>query len=86
MDDRQRRPIRKWLVLGGVGSIGGLIMLLVFRSIPMAAGTAAATVVTIIALKHLALFIVVGSPAAALFKFVQPRVRAYCPWAPEDTD
>jgi hypothetical protein len=86
MDDRQRRRVRKWLVLGGAGSIGGVIMLLVFRSIPMAAGTAAATAVTIIALKHLALFIVVSSPAVALFQFVKPRVRAYCPWAPEDAD
>jgi hypothetical protein len=74
---------REWLVLGAAGLASGLIMLLVFRSIPMASGTAAATVIAIVALKHVALAIAVGSPIAAMFRSVKPTLRAYCPWAPQ---
>jgi hypothetical protein len=61
-------------------------MLGLFRSIPLASGGAAATVIAIIALKHLALFIAVSSPMAALFQSVKPTVRTYCPWRPRDGD
>ena len=71
---------RKWLVLGATGFASGALILLLFRSIPMAAGTAATVIVAIIALKHLALFIAVGSPVAALFQSVKPRLRAHCPF------
>jgi hypothetical protein len=71
---------RKWLVLGAAGFVSSVLMLVLFRSIPMAAGTAATVIVAIIALKHLALFIAVGSPIAALFQSVKPRLRAYCPF------
>jgi hypothetical protein len=86
MDDRQRKRNRKWLILGGVGSISAFIVLLIFRSIPMASGTAALTVITIIGLKHLVLFIAVSSPAVALFQSVKPKLQTYCPWAPKDRD
>ena len=79
---RMDRRNRKWLVLGIAGTVSGLLMLVLFRSIPLASGSAAATVVAIIALKHLALFVAVSSPAAALFQSLKPKVRAYCPWRP----
>lgn len=83
MNEKQRRRNRKWLILGGAGLISGLLMLLVFKSIPMASGTAATVIVAIIALKHLALFVVVGSPTLALFQTLKLKVRPYCPWPPE---
>jgi hypothetical protein len=49
------------------GSIIGMAMLLFFRSIPLAAGTATAVIVSIIVIKHVALAMIVGSPLAALF-------------------
>jgi hypothetical protein len=86
MTDHNRRRIRKWLILGITGLASGLFTLFVFRSIPMASGTAAIAVVSLIAAKHLALFIAAGSPLAAVFHILKPRVRAYCPWAPDDED
>ena len=86
MDDRRRRRNRKWLILGAAGFASGLAALVIFRSIPMASGTAAATIVAVIALKHLALALAVGSPAVALLQSVKPTLRAHCPWAPKDEE
>ena len=82
MDRRWRN--RKWFVLGITGLVSGLAMLLLFRSIPMAAGTAATVMVAVIALKHLALFIAVSSPMAALFQSLKPRLREMCGRPPEN--
>ena len=82
MDERQRR--HRWAALGIIGLASGLIMLLIFRSIPIASTTAAATVIGIIVLKHLALAIAVGSPLAAFFKSIRPALRAHCPLANRD--
>jgi hypothetical protein len=84
MHDQQRRRNRKWLILGAAGFAGGLVTLLIFRSLPMASGTAAATIIALIVVKHLALVIAVGSPMFALLQQVKPTLRAYCPWGPED--
>jgi uncharacterized membrane protein YjjP (DUF1212 family) len=86
MNESQRKRNRKWLILGGAGLASGLIMLLVFRSITAASGTAAATIAGIIVLKHLALAVAVSSPIAALFQSVKPTLRAYCPWASQGDD
>lgn len=59
-------------------------MLLLFRSIPMAAGTAATVVIAVVALKHLALAIAVSSPMAALFQSLKPRLRELCGRPPKD--
>ena len=80
------RRTHKWLILGIAGLVSGLLTLLLFRSIPMASGTVAIAVVSLIAAKHLALFIAAGSPLAALFEILKPKVRPYCPWAPKDND
>ena len=53
---------------------------------PVASGTAVVAVVSLIAVKHLALAIAAGSPLAALFQILKPKVRPYCPWAPKDND
>ena len=82
MDDHHR--IRKWLLLGATGLVSGLATLVIFHSIPMASGTATVAAVSLIVAKHLALLVAAGSPFAALFQSLKPRVRAYCPWAPED--
>jgi drug/metabolite transporter (DMT)-like permease len=84
MNGQQRRRIPKWLVLGIVGILSGLAMLLLFRSIPMAAGTTATVMIAVVAHKHLALFIAVSSPLAALFQSVKPRLRELCGRPPED--
>lgn len=84
MSDKRRT--HKWLLLGIVGLASGVATLLVFRSIPMASGTAAIAVVSLIAAKHLALAIAAGSPLAALFQILKPKVRPYCPWAPDDKE
>ena len=75
------RRQKKWAILAISGSISGIIMLVLFRSIPMAAGTAASVIVTTIILKHLALALIVGSPLAALFQGIKPKLRAHCPFA-----
>jgi hypothetical protein len=80
MDDGRH----KWLILGAAGLAGGVFALLFFRSISLASGAAVMAAVALIAAKHLALLIAAGSPLAALFQFLKPRVRAYCPWAPHD--
>jgi hypothetical protein len=82
MDRRGRN--RKWFVLGITSLVSGVAMLLLFRSIPMAAGTAATVMVAVIALKHLALFIAVSSPMAALFQSLKPRLREMCGRPPEN--
>jgi ATP/ADP translocase len=75
------RRQRKWAMLALTGSITGMATLLLFRSIPLAAGTATAVVIGIIVIKHLALALIFGSPLAALFKNVKPRIRRHCPFA-----
>jgi hypothetical protein len=72
--------------MGASSLLTGLLTLLLFRSIPMASGTAAIAVVSLIAAKHLALFVAAGSPLAALLQMLKPKLRPYCPWAPEDRD
>jgi hypothetical protein len=77
MSNRQR----KWAILAIAGSSSGIVMLLFFRSIPIAAGTATGIIVALIVLKHLALAMIVGSPLAAIFKRIKPNLRAHCPFA-----
>jgi formate hydrogenlyase subunit 4 len=77
MNSRQR----KWAILATAGSISGIVMLLLFRSIPTAAGTATAAIPAMIVLKHLALAAIVGSPLAALFQSIKPKLRSRCPFA-----
>jgi formate hydrogenlyase subunit 4 len=72
---------QKWAILAAAGSISGILMLLLFRSIPMAAGTAAGVIVTMIVIKHVALAMIVGSPLAAIFKSIKPKLRSHCPFA-----
>lgn len=84
MTERQRKRVRKWMILGVAGMVSGFLMLRLFKSIPVASGSAALTVLAIIALKHLALFIVVSSPLPALFQSLKPRLRAFCGKPPED--
>jgi formate hydrogenlyase subunit 4 len=71
----------KWAILAVAGSITGMAMLLFFSSIPLAAGTATAVIVGIIVIKHVALAMIVGSPLAALFQRLKPKIRAQCPFA-----
>jgi hypothetical protein len=75
---------RKWLILGSAGVLSGTATILLLRSLPIAVGTAAGVMVGIVLLKHVALALAVGSPMATLFQSMKPRIRAYCPWAPED--
>jgi len=77
MSDRRQH---KWLALGIVGLISGLLMLYLFRSIPIASTTAVA-VIAVIVLKHLALAVAVGSPLVVFFKSIKPTLRDYCPFA-----
>jgi len=84
MNDKQRT--HKWLILGATGLASGVVTLLIFRSIPMASGTAAITLTLLIAAKHLALAVAAGWPLAALFEILKPKVRPYCPWAPDDKE
>ena len=77
MNSRQK----KWAILATAGSISGIAMLLLFRSIPMAAGTATGVIAVIIALKHLALALIVGSPLTAIFRSIKPKLRSHCPFA-----
>lgn len=77
---------RKWLILGIVGLASGVLTLLLFRSLPMASGSAALTIVAVIAAKHLALAAAAGSPLAAMAQILKPKLRPHCPWAPEDED
>jgi hypothetical protein len=72
---------RKWTTLALVGSLTGLAILLLFRSIPIAAGSATAIIVAIIVVKHVALAIIVGSPLAAAFQSLKPKIREHCPFA-----
>ena len=80
MDDEQQAE-----EMGDFGDSGkplaGMAMLLLFRSIPIAAGTASAVIIGIILLKHLALAILVGSPLTAAFQSIRPIIRPWCPFA-----
>ncbi|MGD0193060.1 MAG: hypothetical protein ABSD74_20175 [Rhizomicrobium sp.] len=76
------RRWRKWLIMGLVGSASGAVTLFVFRSIPMASGTAMLAVIALVAAKHVALAIAVGSPLAALLQSIRPAIERYCPFAP----
>ena len=71
---------RKWAILAAAGSVIGITLLLLFRSIPVAAG-ATSVVVAIIVLKHLALAMIVGSPVTAAFQSIKPTIRSHCPFA-----
>lgn len=82
MDETERRRRRKWLILGAGGGLSGLVALLVFRSIPIASGTAAVIVVAIIVVKHLALAIAVGSPTVAILRSVRKHLQDVCPFRP----
>jgi hypothetical protein len=75
------RKQRKWAILAMAGSITGMAMVLFFRSIPLAAGTATAVIVGIIVIKHVALAMIFGSPLAALFQSLKPKIRTQCPFA-----
>lgn len=72
---------RKWAILAAAGTITGMAMLMLFQSIPIAAETAATVIMVIIILKHLALAMIVGSPLAAMFQSIKPKIRAHCPFA-----
>jgi hypothetical protein len=76
-----RSKQKKWSILATVGSISGIVMLVLFRSIPIAAGTATVVIVALIVFKHLALAMIVGSPLAAIFKGIKPKLRSHCPFA-----
>jgi hypothetical protein len=74
------RGQRKWAILAMAGTMAGMAaMLLFFRSIPLAAGTATAVIVGII-IKHVALAMIVGSPLAALFQSLKPKIRVQRPF------
>ncbi|MHB8812172.1 MAG: hypothetical protein ACYDAE_02815 [Steroidobacteraceae bacterium] len=76
------RKQRKWGVLAVTGSLSGLAALFLFRSIPIAAGSATAVILMIIIIKHLALAAMVGSPLFGLFQGIKPKLREHCPWRP----
>jgi hypothetical protein len=71
----------KWAILAVAGAVSGTAMLLLLHSIPIATGTATIVIATVIVLKHLALTITVGSPLAALFRSIRPKLRSHCPFA-----
>jgi hypothetical protein len=77
MNTRQR----KWTILAAAGSIAGIAMLLLFRSVPVAAGTATGVIVAMIVLKHIALALIFASPLAAAFQNIKPKIRSLCPFA-----
>lgn len=84
MNERQSKQRRKWIFLGAAGLASGLAMLLVFKSLPIASGTAAGLVIAIIVAKHAALFLAVSSPMAALFQSIKPKLREICGKPPEE--
>jgi hypothetical protein len=55
-----------------------------FRSIPIAAGSATVVILMIIVIKHLALAAIIGSPLFGLFQSIKPKLREHCPWRPRD--
>ncbi len=81
---RQQKRTRKWLFLGAAGFLSGAVVLLLVRSLPIASGTAVGIVVAMIAIKHLALFLAVSSPLAALFQSLKPKLREICGRPPEE--
>ena len=76
------KKLRKWLILGSTGFASGTATILLLRSLPIAAGTAAGVMIAIVLLKHAALALALGSPLAAFFQSMKPRIREYCPWGP----
>lgn len=76
------RRQRKWAVLAAGGSLSGLAVLFLFKSIPIAAGSATAVILMIIVIKHLALAAIIGSPMFSAFQSIKPKLREYCPLRP----
>jgi len=70
------------ILLGLAGLVTGVVVLVILQSLPIATGAAAATVVALLVLKHLALFLAVSSPAAALWNTMREKLPARCPLAP----
>jgi hypothetical protein len=71
----------KGAVIAAAGALTGIAVLLLFRSIPIAAGTATGVIVAILVLKHLALIIMVGLPLTAFLQKIRPKIRSHCPFA-----
>jgi hypothetical protein len=84
--NREQKRTLKWVVLGAAGFLSGAVMLVIVRSLALASGTAVGIIVAIIALKHLALFLVVSSPLAALFQSIKPKLREVCGRHPNDDE
>ncbi len=84
MRRRSSKSNHSTLLLGAAGLVSGIVMLLIFRSIPVASGSAAAIILTLLVLKHLALFLAVSSPAAALWSSMRSKLPAHCPLRPRD--
>jgi hypothetical protein len=82
MNEDQPRSNHKWLMLGVAGLVSGTVMLIVFRSLPFASGTTAATIIAIVVLKHLAFLVAVGSPLAAFFQSAKSKLGERCPFLP----
>jgi hypothetical protein len=75
------RKQQKWMMLAAAGSISGVAILALFRSIPIAAGTGVGIIVGIIVLKHLALVLIISSPLAVILQRIRPTIRSHCPFA-----
>jgi hypothetical protein len=75
------RRQQKWMMLAAAGSISGIAILVLFRSIPIAAGTGIGIIIGIVVLKHLALALIIGSPLAVMFRRIRPTIRSHCPFA-----
>jgi hypothetical protein len=74
---------RKWAILAAIGSLSGLATLFLFRSIPIAAGSATAFILMIIVIKHLAIAAIIGSPLIGVFQSIKSSLREHCPWRPQ---
>lgn len=72
---------QKRLILGIGGSLAGVAMLLLFHSIPVAAGSGIIAILAVIILKHLALAIITGSPLLAIVPDLKSKIRSRCPFA-----
>jgi hypothetical protein len=72
---------QKWMMLAAAGSISGITILVLFRSIPIAAGTGVGIIVGLIVVKHLALVLIISSPLAVIFRRIRPKIRSHCPFA-----
>lgn len=67
-------------MLAAAGTVAGMAMLLLVRSVAVAIGSATGAIVAVIILKHLALAIIAGSPLAAMFQKLEPKIRSHCPF------